>query len=47
MIPYCEYWEKNLDDVNEHEMLDVCNEEQGWDCQTCPYFGELKNSSDN
>ena len=36
----CKWWEKKLEDVSEYEMLDICNGQRGWDCQTCPYLGD-------
>lgn len=40
MSAYCKWWEKKLEDVSEYEMLDICNGQRGWDCQTCPYLGD-------
>ena len=36
---YCTYHTKPLEDVTEHEQASCWDE--GWNCQECPYLGEL------
>ena len=36
---FCKWWDKPMNQVSEHES-ERCGEEN-WNCQECPYFGEI------